>query len=186
MISILLMILGCGTPPLEGACTYHPDCAESEACVEGSCLAVECLSSEQCAFGSTCDAAGHACVAGCDNDHDCGAGEACDDGSCAEASCDDTLEDCGIGESCDLVSGSCATPPGDWCATCDALDPASCGSDALCYNEPWERPQDAFCLPACDPLGVSPCPVGFICAEMDDGNDYCLAHCTDLVAGGYL
>lgn len=182
---VLLLAAGCTGGGVYATCIYHSDCAPFEGCLDGSCQAVGCLSTSECPFGNICDQAQHTCVTGCEIDSDCNAGEACDGGSCVAVACDDALEDCGLGESCDLATGECEVPEGDWCAPCDSTATDACGDDAYCHYWEWQTPDDAYCLPTCDPGVLEPCPVGFICAEMVPGEFYCLANCSDLVAGGY-
>lgn len=183
---MILLLAACDPPPtatLAGECIYDASCGTSQACIDGACRSVECLVSDDCAYGQTCD--GYACADGCAVDADCDAGLACEAGSCGDAWCDATLADCPIGQQCEYNTGdSCIVPAGDWCLPCDLSLADSCGGGALCFRWEWEDPDEAYCMPACDPAASNPCPVGFICAEMETEQFYCLANCRDL--SGYL
>lgn len=177
---MILLLAACDTPlrSLPGECTYDASCGASQACVDGACTSVECLVSDDCAYGQTCD--GYACAEGCAVVADCDAGSKCDAGSCVDARCDATLQDCAIGEICDEIVSQCEVPSGDWCAECDLGVVDSCAGGAACFRWDWEDADDAWCLPGCDPASDSPCPVGFICAELETEAFHCLANCGDI------
>lgn len=195
------------------ACTYRSDCADLEACVDGTCEAVECFDSTDCAEGKFCTQ-GRTCKAGCGSDLDCVAGETCNDNNeCAVYACRDTELDCAYGQYCQS-SGECVDSKKPHCDTCDATINVDCGdNDTACVV--WDAPKtcngsdsdcpsgyacDLFpdfqyychqdrCLVTCDPDDADPCPRGFACIDgilEGDPNAYCVGDCDYMSDNGYL
>lgn len=166
----LLITLGLATALSTTGCTLYfgDDGGNDLNCPPGSYLTYDdygpvcvsdgtgynCTSDYQCAAGCYCDPTSGTCIeAGfCTQDSDCPPGTTCDE---TRQSCDpdgtpgvcDSDDDCGFGAYCDEPSGTCIP---SW--TCDAADPASCGTGYTC--------QDGTCVPI-------PC----------DSNDDCAAGC---------
>lgn len=123
-ISLLMVLLGCGTAPQSpttDACINHADCGTDKKCFSGECLAVECFYSADCPRGFYCDDS-YSCVAGCTSASDCLAGEACDivSNECLSYGCRETQLDCALGEWC--IDGECMVATPSPCTTCDYLD----------------------------------------------------------------
>ncbi len=111
---------GSGAPCLdEGDC--HTFDGSVQACVEGGCAQVDCLTSDDCPFDSFCDVENGAfdCEPGCLEDTDCAVGKECEAGYCLDRGCRDALLDCGFGEICNEDSGECERPGGSFCNACD-------------------------------------------------------------------
>jgi len=164
---------GSGAPCLdEGDC--HTFDGSAQACLDGRCAQVDCLTSADCPFDSFCDAAAYDCEPGCIEDGDCAAGKACADGFCAGHGCRDALLDCDFGEVCE--EGDCVRPPGAFCNACDPLShawqyngPGNCddvpvghslcgGSGSFCLTN---ATMD-YCAIACD--AQEECPNGSTCS----------------------
>lgn len=152
-----------------------------EACIDGECEDVDCLSSTDCVVGQYCDVEDDAfrCREGCETDGDCFAGQSCVEGSCAAYGCRSTILDCDFNEVCDVDSGQCVEASGPQCAQCDPLgnqidnqgtstqcdDVLSghpiCGQGGVCGGSQ----DDPQCWTACtDPSGTDECPMGFACS----------------------
>lgn len=119
-----LFLLAC-TGGAGGECVDDGNCDDGQACVEATCVDVECLTSEDCDIGNFCHLKTHTCKPGCHEDSDCLAGEQCNQGAnqCEQAGCRSTELDCHAGEVCDPVSGQCS-------------DVGVCEQDCHVYNSP--------------------------------------------------
>ena len=190
LLALGVLLVGCGRRSAPVPCFDDGDCGgggEVEACVEGNCQAVDCLTSLDCAIGSWCDnersedgsARELVCVDGCQGDPDCLAGTDCQEGVCLERPCRSTQLDCGMGEVCDETTGACEPAGAAYCAPCDstlttvddggtAWDPCDdhflghpeCGGiGSFCIGD---GSGDTFCAPDCE-LDVD-CPQGYACA----------------------
>jgi hypothetical protein len=165
-----------------GSCTS--DGVELQACIDGDCDEVECLSSADCGVGTYCDVEDqdadpvdidYECKEGCLTEGDCLSGQTCDDGSCIERACRSTILDCEFGEVCDADSGECVAAEGLYCTGCTTeghvvddqgtptqcddriVGHSACGDGALCVSDGDHN----VCMPPC--TSASDCPAGFSC-----------------------
>ena len=126
-------VAGTGTG---GDCTDHSQCGEMQACVDLTCIEVQCLASSDCALHNYCNKEENRfeCVAGCESDEDCVAGEACseDYGTCEEYACRTTELDCPVGHTCNTATGDCVATQGLCQETCDVYDRPNCGNGSTC------------------------------------------------------
>ncbi len=165
--------VGSGAPCLdEGDC--HTFDGSAQACLDGGCAQVDCLTSADCPFDSFCDVAAFDCEPGCREDTDCAAGKSCDDGFCVERGCRDALLDCDFGEVCE--DDECRRPGGAFCNACDPTahewnyrGPGNC--DDVPIGHPLCGGWGNFCLTnatmdycAVECLNQSDCPNGSTCS----------------------
>jgi len=186
----LALVLSCvGNRSRSGdSCYDSADCTTTdgslEACVNGFCEQVECLSSSDCDLGSVCDVESldYECETGCITDTDCEAGSTCQEGQCQDYGCRSTLLDCEFGEVCDEGTGECVQADGAYCASCSLgdnvwddggtgstcddviLSNSTCGgAGSFCVN--WYNMGGVpFCYVACEEQ--SDCPGGYLCQLM--------------------
>ena len=85
LAALLAINLGFGAACIEttdpnepGECWDHGDCSEMEACKDGWCENIQCLTSSNCLVNEYCDTSSYLCVSGCLENADCAAGYACD------------------------------------------------------------------------------------------------------------
>lgn len=156
-----------------------------EACRDGECDDVECLSSTDCVVGTYCDVEDedYVCRDGCEADSDCFAGERCEAGACVIYGCRSTVLDCGFNEVCNEDTGQCETAPGLQCTQCDpaghymddmgTTDPCDdqiaghqlCGGDGNFCGP--EGDNNNVCWVSCDAPGdPNACPAGFVCQPL--------------------
>jgi len=180
MLSLLFMLLACGGPSAGVTpCVDNGQCSEGQACVQDTCVAVECTSSSSCDLGQYCNETSWTCVGGCGDDSDCAAGETCNTESkeCEEYGCRTTQLDCEIGEFCETDEssqdfGECYEDTRDHCQTCDSGDRNACSNNSDC----WIFEVGDTCR------GDSDCPSGQSCDLMSDFSfrchvDRCLVEC---------
>ena len=157
MILAFLLAFGC-SKPAEVECSETVSCAFGEVCVDGTCEARSCATSDQCGIEEYCDSG--SCVSGCQVDTDCKFGDTCDEaGQCAPAGCADTRTDCDVGEFCS-PTGECYDAGGYFCKPCEA-DGDCGGSGNYCIG-------GAYCGVEC--ADDRDCPAGFDCIPFSDGN----------------
>lgn len=168
-----------------GDCNDETDVGEEidlEACVDGECDDVDCLTSADCVVGQYCDNedGDYACREGCQSDGDCFAGQSCDEGECQDYGCRSTILDCDFNEICNEDTGVCEEASGLQCTGCDPAanyrddngTPTNvcddtiggnqfCGGDgSVCAGEAG----DAICWVGCEAPGEpDQCPAGFSC-----------------------
>jgi hypothetical protein len=166
---LLLFLLGCtGADP---ECSEDIPCDFGSVCVDGTCEAQSCATSEQCGIEQYCD--NSTCVDGCEADSDCRFGDTCDQTAhtCGTAGCTDTRLDCGFGEFCS-PAGECYDAGGYFCAPCE--ENGDCGGNGnMCLN-------GGYCGVTCE--GDSDCPGGFDCVPVSDFNgnvvsNQCFTYC---------
>lgn len=186
---LALSLLSCG-PSRRGmeACYDATDCSSEEgelfACTNGTCDAVDCLSTTDCPMGQICDveANRYSCEEGCHTNVDCLAGSTCEDGTCVDYGCRSSVLDCDWGEVCNEDSGECEQAEGAYCnecslasnviddagtsTTCDDLilgNPGCGGDGQVCMNY--------FGVPTCyiSCTGVGTCPAGYTCQLITRG-----------------
>jgi hypothetical protein len=178
------------TDPNEpGECWDHGDCNEMEACKEGWCENIQCLTSSDCFVSEYCDTTDYLCVAGCLESADCPAGDSCDvdTTTCTEDGCIDAIIDCGLGEFCneDGECGSATDQPE--CVRCDlGADDACNDGVGICYHQEKDEDDEAYCRWPCDPSDESTCARGFYCQEFENGVFACDAQCGDLTEAGFF
>lgn len=183
---LVLSLVACKKEPA-AECIDHGGCPAGNACIEGACEPVQCLTSSDCNLHEFCDARSFACRAGCSDDGDCYAGETCDTATkeCVEYACRSTDLDCEIGEFC--VDGECEKDDAPHCQACDPYDSRSCpqGSDCWVFDS---QTLDAYCLVRCERDGGNDqCPRGFECTDVTGMGDFaCSAWCPTLVENGWL
>ena len=192
----VLLALSCGPRDRRGQgndCLDSGDCNDEgggeaeaiEACVEGRCDEVECLTSAHCAIGTYCDVEDfdYRCREGCEVDGDCFAGQECDDGACRDYGCRSTVLDCDFNEVCDVLTGRCEEAEGMQCRPCDPFGntrddqgtPDACddtigghqlcgGTGSVCGSD---ENGDGVCWPRCEEAGApDQCPAGFSCGNV--------------------
>ena len=178
----VLAACGEGASKTEG-CVSDAECDGIAICTDqGTCEAVACRSSNDCAFDQYCDAQME-CRDGCAEDSDCVAGFSCDTdaGECTEDSCESTQLDCEYGQFCDTGSGQCFDDDRLLCGVCTAH--ADCGEGGRCYTF-GER---ELCFYECDLAeGTEACPRGFQCVNQGNGAGVCVGDCDYMIAGGFL
>lgn len=184
-MTIALLLVALSTGGCQGRMAPAQDCYDDgdcsaegllQACVEGSCQSVDCLSSGDCPLGAHC--ADAACVSGCEGDGDCFSGQHCAAGSCVQSECRSTDLDCYAGQFC--VDGTCvdAVDMGlSTCTACDSGDPfdmmlgddgrpigyESCGGEgAFCLVNSSGGPE--YCTTAC--MANVDCPAAFECIDI--------------------
>ncbi len=160
------------------------DTVDIEACRDGDCDNVDCLSSADCVVGNWCDAEDedYICREGCRENSDCFAGQECSDGACVIYGCRSTVLDCGFNEVCNEDTGVCEDAAGLQCTGCDSTghyiddqgtpDPCDdeigghqiCGGDGnFCGPDGDNTVCWVSCAVAGDPTA---CPSGFQCANV--------------------
>jgi len=162
-------------------CSDAGDCntdeEQLEACIDGLCVDVGCLSSADCEIGTICDteSGDYRCEAGCLGNSDCLAGFTCDGGSCTPYGCRSTLLDCGFGEVCNPDTRACEPSDGLHCAECSLT------------NNAWD---DAGTQTTCDGVLLSSDECGghgSFCMNWYEGKPVCYVGCDDQsdCPGGY-
>lgn len=178
-------------------------CASAATCTAGYCLrypdgngycSTSCTTDADCGAGGTCFAVsgiGSQCVraagcagasAGCTTDSACASGQRCDvaSGTCVSSS------GAGLGAPC-TVASDCASNVcfGDVCsATCDWLNPASCGPGFYCNGQATGTCTGAgLCEPGTAGGGAigSPCSANTDCSGLFCAEGVCTSPC---VPGG--
>jgi len=165
-------------------CLDNFDCQGTQACLDGTCQVVDCLSDNDCPLDTLCsEEAGWVCGDGCTTSADCLAGKECtEDGVCAETSCE-SRDECGVGEFC--TDGACDYLEG-FCDLCDQADPDSCLDGFVCKH--FDKENVDACVYSCDitlPEANSYCPTGSECVGSTNG-EVCNAGCPDLIAAGFI
>ena len=192
LLSLVALIASCGRGRRTSGneCFDNGDCNDElgsvdvvdiEACRDGECDNVECLSSADCVVGNYCDVEDedYACKEGCQENSDCFAGQECSDNVCVQYGCRSTIIDCGFNETCNEDTGVCENAPGLQCTGCDAsghyIDDQGtadacddeigghqlCGGDG---NFCGPDGDNTVCWVACDNVGdPTACPSGFSC-----------------------
>jgi hypothetical protein len=188
MINLLfLLLVSCTGTMVPVECVDHGDCHQLQACVQGSCTEVDCLSSSQCGLHETCDVTTYSCAVGCGDDADCLAGEACNlqTQQCESYGCRATDLDCEIGEFCNLASGECYTDTSPHCEPCDSWS-SPCPSGSECYTFD-AATGEQYCVSDCNPDDSDACPRGFECIDATGWGDFgCVAWCPTLLENGFL
>ena len=131
MISLLfLTVLACTSDGLE--CSAERACGFGQSCVNGTCEATVCATSDQCPMEHRCEDG--ACTAGCSGDNDCFPGDLCqaDIAECRPAGCRSTELDCSFREFCDTNTGECYDAGEQYCRPCDHDE--DCGEGNECWN----------------------------------------------------
>jgi hypothetical protein len=182
MIAVLLLMLGCTEVP---ECLDDGDCEDLDACIEGTCTVVECLTSRQCDLHTHCERSTHTCDPGCESADDCYAGEWCDStlGVCEPLACEDTQLDCPFGETCERTTGECYDDGRHHCTQC--YNTNACGTDGTCFTFTEEGGGPYYCLMQCTNPELNDCPQGYTCQSIRDVY-YCLAWCPYLDSLGLL
>jgi hypothetical protein len=160
-LSLVVLLVGIGCTPIpKGECASNAECGEGEACLDGLCSPVDCLTNEECGIKKVCNAQ-YTCVAGCETDADCIAGEGCNEesGSCERLPCTSTQLDCSYGEICEPTSGECVPAENLSCGECDPDSP-SCDGGGACFP--------SVEVGACDSSLTCPADQGCFIAEYDD------------------
>ena len=153
---------GSGAPCVdEGDC--HTFDGSAQACIDGACTQVDCLSSSDCPFDSYCDVSAFDCDPGCVEDTDCSAGSRCRQGFCQDRGCRDALLDCDFGEVCD--DNVCQRPAGAFCNACDP------NAHEWAYNGPGNCDDVPIGHPLCGSWG------NFCLANAT--MNYCAVECTE-------
>ena len=187
VIATFMGLSGCSGSPAQLECVDNGDCnGTSEACLENSCVEVDCLSSASCELQQFCDET-YTCASGCSEDTDCLAGEDCVDGTCEAYGCRNTQLDCEFGEICNENTGNCQPASGLHCDTCDYWSTFGiCSGSAACV--PFDEfASESYCLETCNPNASNQCPRGFECLDIyGDGSNYCFAWCPTLYANGWM
>ena len=124
-----------------GECTDHGMCGEMQACVDFSCVDVECLANTDCPLQHFCDTAENSftCKQGCLTEDDCAAGEECSAATqtCEAYGCRSTELDCPVGQTCNEQTGQC-NEVADLCTrTCDLMTGSGCGAGTSCQVGAW-------------------------------------------------
>ncbi len=145
---------------LPGAsCTTDRDCIGDEVCNGGQCVASFC---------------GRDCT---ESDFDCPDGSACFalQGGARQClpirlTCLDRCSDvtCPDGEACDPTSGECEPAPLQACDQPCSNNVSCLGYDDLCID----IGLGSYCAPACGE--GRPCPIGYLCLEIINGEDHCV------------
>lgn len=182
---IALLLAACGPDGTTGECIDNGDCDGTAACIERSCVEVECLSSADCGLETYCEVETKTfvCEDGCNTDDDCYAGDSCDPEArtCEAYGCRDTQLDCAWGEVCDTKSGQCEVAEGDHCDVCDFWGGGGCSRNAECIPfDEWAT--ESYCVETCDPSSSDECPRGYSCIDLygDDSFWGCFAWCPDM------
>ncbi len=211
---LLGALLACDDQAVGNApCEDIGDCQEMQACLEGVCRAVECISSAHCQLHEYCDVRAFRCMNGCQDDEDCAAGESCDveRGRCAQDGCRDTVLDCEYGEICDTQTGACEFDDRAHCQSCDRFERLSCPDMGTCVTTinwksscesdddcPLDQHCDEFagsklchmdlCQYKCDPDDANACPRGYDClgGATEQGYYVCTADCAWMEESGFL
>ena len=199
-IFLMALLSGCATGS-GPACADNAQCT-NQACIEGVCRDVDCLSSSDCQLYEFCNDVDYTCTAGCAEDTDCMAGESCntDTNTCEDYGCRDTQLDCPIGQFCNASSGDCFDDPYGTCDMCtyndnsnDIFELLLGGSlyDRHCVQ--WDQAGTTFYwLAICDVNdGADACARGFTCVPDIYGDstmrvDACIGDCDYYRQNGYL
>lgn len=165
MIILYSLFLACSVST-KAECSEETACTGfGEECIEGTCVAASCATSDQCGIEQFCNKES-ICEAGCAADSDCMFGDLCDLqlATCVEAECTDTKLDCGFGEFCSLA-GDCYEAAGYYCQDCE--DDGDCGGNGnICYG--------GYCGVTCE--FDRDCPNGFDCLPFSDLSGNILFH----------
>lgn len=174
---------GCNSRRAGDACSDASECGgdsdQLQACVEGYCQDVECLSTSDCPIETVCDVENldFECEPGCNTDLDCPAGKTCDDGECEAYGCRSSLLDCDRGEFCNEETHECEQAEGAYCVECspgdnewDPGEPNTVCDDVLLWHDFCEGYCVAWyygtpvCMVACEEQ--EDCPAGYSCQEI--------------------
>lgn len=179
MILALVSLLAWGCKSKE--CEQNLNCASSEVCMEGQCVARTCMDSSTCPMEHFCNADSGTCTAGCEYDRDCYPYHRCDtSGQCVENGCRDTELDCALGQYCNTLTGECYDAGGAYCHTCKV--DSDCGGTNYCLDI-GSPDGSRYCLVDCS-LGQE-CPRGYSCVSIIDSGqnvvgEGCYARCWEL------
>lgn len=188
LFGLFLVFAGCGgSGDAAGTaeCVDHGHCPRGEACVDGSCVPVECFASDTCPYGEHCDDRSMTCEPGCAEDADCHAGESCDTAAseCVSDACTDTHTDCGYGEVCNEETGECEVYDEYFCTECTPGDTSTCPKDHAC--EWMDIGQTYYCLPPCDTTAKEDeCPYPARCLGPTGDAGFCSTNCSEINEAG--
>ena len=142
-------------------CTKNLDCKTGMICIQGYCIAGECVQSTDCTGGKVCKS--FRCVA-CAQDADCAGGQYCEvqQGQCKIQQCKlnrdcPTGMVCRIGFVCGLCQSNVECGTGSTCR--NGLCSRQCTQNADCSSV--EACQRGQCYPTCKVN--ADCPKGFAC-----------------------
>lgn len=174
MIALALALLtGCPNAP---ECTDNTFCLDQQACIDGKCKDVECLSSSECAIEQFCSPQTYTCEDGCQFNTDCYVTDRCDPDlqQCVTKSCRSTALDCPGGYRCDTATGQCYLDVAPHCERCSA--PNQCGEGGGCYSIGGAG-NVGYCFLACNPEAADACPAGYSCGATSNDMYVCIGYC---------
>ncbi len=193
-------------------CANNADCGDAELCLSEVCTPVDCSTSADCSLEQYCDGQ-FLCADGCAADSDCLAGNTCDveTNTCEPYGCRSTELDCQYGETCDPTTGACVASTEPLCTSCDVgAGNSACGQQGTCLiadvGDTCNRDSDCeagqycdrlstgsssychtdYCSQACNPLEDDPCPRGFTCTDVGNGQNVCFGDCSYMLDNGLL
>ncbi len=171
-----MLMSSCGGPPVE--CATTSSCRLNEACIDLTCVEVDCRSNAECPIENVCNHETFACEPGCTSSDDCFVGDRCDvvEGVCVPRTCTNTQLDCEFGERCNRDTGRCKKDPDPHCDRCGS--PFACGTEGICAISSIDGL--SYCFLQCSPESFDPCPAGMQCTGTTEGGFFCVGVCGNL------